>query len=184
MVLCTLFHSIYSHRLNALQGHSLQALRNLISALPPSGWGGGDGMAAMWSSLLTLLEAGGEFLHGEAIAGALMVLIEKLNTLGVEVSWWKMYATWEFILLHYNKPTHTYAHTHTRSVWQWSSFSWYHSLHCQVAKTPMWGQTSWQYWEQLVGWHWKTSSLDYGCWVYASCIWNNSCIFTYLIHSP
>ena len=43
-------------------------------------------MAAMWSSLLTLLEVGGEFLHGEAIAGALMVLIEKLNTLGVEVS--------------------------------------------------------------------------------------------------
>lgn len=86
MLLFTLFHSIYSHRLNALQDHSLLALRNLISALPPSGWGGGGNMAAMWSSLLTLLEAGGEFLHGEAIAGALMVLIEKLNTLGVEVS--------------------------------------------------------------------------------------------------
>ena len=24
-----------------------------------------------------------------------------------------MYATWEFILLHFNKPTHTYARTHT-----------------------------------------------------------------------
>lgn len=82
----SLFSIPYSHRLNALQDHSLMALQNLISALPPSGWGGGDSMAAMWSSLLTLLEAGGEFLHGEAIAGALMVLIEKLNTLGVEVS--------------------------------------------------------------------------------------------------
>ena len=78
--------SSYSHRLNTLQGHSLLALRNLVSALPPSGWGGGDSLAAMWSSLLTLLDAGGEFLHSEAIAGAMMVLIEKLNTLGVEVS--------------------------------------------------------------------------------------------------
>ena len=40
----------------------------------------------MWSSLLTLIEEGGEFLHAEVIAGALMVLIEKLNALGVEVS--------------------------------------------------------------------------------------------------
>ena len=83
---CTLCRAVYSHRLNALQGHSLLALRNLVSALPPSGWGGGDSLASMWSSLLTLMEEGGEFLHAEAIAGALMVLIEKLNTLEVEVS--------------------------------------------------------------------------------------------------
>ena len=43
-------------------------------------------MATMWSSVLTLLEAGGEFLQADAITGAMMVLIERLNSLGVQVS--------------------------------------------------------------------------------------------------
>lgn len=42
-------------------------------------------MVTMWSSLLTLLEAGGEFLHADGIAGTIMVLIERLDNLGVEV---------------------------------------------------------------------------------------------------
>jgi len=74
-----------SHRLNAVQGRSLLALQNLISALPHTGWGGEDNMVAMWSSLLTLLEAGGDFLHADGIAGTIMVLIERLDNLGVEV---------------------------------------------------------------------------------------------------
>ena len=60
--------------------HSLLTLQNLLSALPVEGWGGTDNLVSIWSSLFTLP------VEGDLLVGVLLVLANKLNGLGVNVS--------------------------------------------------------------------------------------------------